>query len=71
MLEIIVIIAAVVGMVRLAGAENSARLLWGLVMGGACGLSLFIPLPFVRLGIAVVAVFVAWIIAVMFGKARR
>ena len=54
MFEIIVGIAAIVAMVRIASADDQSPLLWGFVTFGLCVLSIMaMPnLPFIRIGIA-------------------
>ena len=59
MFKIIVGIAAVVAMVRIASADNQSTTLWGLVTFMLVVASLFIPLPFIRVGIAFVLAFLA------------
>ena len=61
MLEIIVGIMAVVAMAKVASADNQSPIIWGsvtLVLVIAC---LFIPMPFLRVGLAFVLAFVAMI----------
>jgi hypothetical protein len=57
--EIIMAIAAVAAMVKIASADNQSATLWGLVTFLLVVASLFIPLPFIRVGIAFVLAFVA------------
>ena len=59
MFEIIMAIAAVVAMVRIASAAGQSTALWGLVTFLLVVASLFLPLPFIRVGIAFIAAFVA------------
>jgi hypothetical protein len=61
MLELVVGIMAVVAMGKIASADNQSPILWGsltllLVIG-----CMFIPLPFLRVGLAFVVAFVAMI----------
>ena len=57
MFEIIMAIAAVVAMVRIASADGQSTTLWGLITFVLVVASLFIPLPFIRVGIAFVLAF--------------
>lgn len=59
MIEIVIGIAAVVAMVRIADAEEQSRLLWGSVTVGLTILSLLLPLPIVRVALAGILAFVA------------
>ena len=59
MLELAMIVAAVVAMVRIASADDQSPLIWGLVTFGICVLCLGIPLPLIRVGIALVLSFLA------------
>jgi hypothetical protein len=59
MFEIIMAIAAVVAMVRIASADGQSSSLWGLITFLLVVGSLFIPLPFIRVGIAFIVAFVA------------
>jgi hypothetical protein len=52
MLEILVAIAAIVAMARIASADGHSALLWGLITFGLCAACLLIPLPLIRVGIA-------------------
>jgi len=61
--ELVMVIFAVVVMVRVADAENRSGSLWGAVTFLLCMLSLAIPLPFLRvliaLGVSLGALFVS------------
>lgn len=58
-MELILIIAASTGMSRLAESEGKSGLQWGGLTLLACLLCwLFIPLPFLRVGLGCVAVFI-------------
>ena len=59
MFEIIMCIAVVVAMVRIASADGQSARLWGLITFLLVLASLFLPLPFIRVGIAFVVAFVA------------
>ncbi len=52
MFELIMIVALIVFMYRLAEHENMAGWLWGLITFAVCGGAMFIPLPYVRVVIA-------------------
>ena len=54
MFELIVGIAAIVAVVRIASADHQSPLLWGFVTFGLCVLSIMaMPgLPFIRIGVA-------------------
>ena len=63
MLEIFVCIATIVAMVKIASADDQSPLLWGLVtflVVTAC--VVFIPLAFIRVGIAFVVSLAAMIV---------
>lgn len=63
MLEIVMIIAGVVLMYRIAEIEQRSGALWGGLTGLACIGSLFtIPLPLIRIGIVIVAAFIAMLV---------
>lgn len=62
MLELLLMIAAVVAMARIASADGHSPWLWGIVTVAACLASAVIPLPFVRVLIAFVVVFVAMMV---------
>jgi hypothetical protein len=59
MFEFILIIAAVIAMARAAEADSQTGLKWGAITFAACLLSLIIPIPYIRVGLACLAVFVA------------
>lgn len=48
MIEIVVLIACTVLMMKIADLENLSGILWGSVTLGLCVLSLAIPLPYIR-----------------------
>lgn len=54
-LEIVMIVAAVVLMARVADLEDRSALLWGFITLGLCVASLAIPFFAVRIGIAAAA----------------
>jgi hypothetical protein len=61
MLELIVGLLAVIAMAKVASADNQSPIIWGsvtllLVIG-----CLFIPMPFLRVGLAFALAFVAMI----------
>ena len=58
MFEFVAIIAASIGMGRFAEADRSEGLKWGAITFGLCLLSLFIPLPFLRVLLACIIAFV-------------
>ena len=63
MLEIIVGIAAIVAMAKIADADDQSALLWGLITFALIVASLMlIPLPLIRVGIAFVVAIIAMII---------
>ena len=63
MFEILVAIAAIVAVVKIASADDQSPLLWGLVTFGLCALSIgALPnLPFIRIGVAAVLAIVLMI----------
>ena len=61
MLEIIVGIMAVVAMAKVASADNQSPIIWGSVTFVLVIACLFIPMPFLRVGLAFVLAFVAMI----------
>lgn len=52
MIEIGLGIAACVIMSKIASADDESPMIWGSVTFGLCFLSLFIPIPFLRILIA-------------------
>ena len=52
MLELILVVAAIVLMVRIADAEGRSGIIWGAVTFGICMAPCAIPLPFIRIAIA-------------------
>lgn len=63
MLEILLVVAAVVAMGKIAAADDRSAMLWGAITLLTCFASVVIPLPFVRVVIACVVVFIAMIVA--------
>ncbi len=69
MIELALIAAACVGMGKLADAEGRSSLLWGLLTLGLClGASALIPLPLLRILIAVVVAFIIMMVAKAFDR---
>ena len=64
MLEFILSIGAAIAIGRMAEADRSEGLKWGAITFGLCILSFFIPIPFLRVFIAIGIAF-AWM---TFGK---
>lgn len=63
MLELAMAVAAVVLMYRIAEMDTGSGTLWGVITALACVIAVFtIPLPFIRIAVVVVAVFVAMFI---------
>ena len=58
MFEWILIIGATIAMARFAEEDRSEGFKWGAITFGLCLLSLAIPLPLLRIGLACVASFV-------------
>ncbi len=65
MIEIGLGIAACVIMSKIASADDESPILWGVVTFGLCCLSVFIPLPFLRILIAWGASFALMIVVKM------
>ena len=62
MLELIVVVAMIVLMARIANADDQSPWLWGGLTFALCAAAIvFIPLPFVRLAIVGVVVFMGMI----------
>ncbi len=63
MYEILLMLAASVAIGRLAEKDGHPSVVWGIITFVLCLLSLFIPLPFLRIGIACGVVFglLTWI----------
>ena len=59
MFEIILIIAATVAFYRLAESQGESGLKWGGITLAACLVSYVIPIPYLRVLLALGAVFVA------------
>ncbi len=57
MYEILLAMAASVGMGRLAEKDGHSSAVWGSISFVLCLLSLLIPIPFLRIGIACAVVF--------------
>ncbi|MEM0914738.1 MAG: hypothetical protein AAGB29_12775 [Planctomycetota bacterium] len=57
MIEIVMIIAACVLMWRVAAADDHSPIIWMVVTLGICLAALLIPLPFIRIIIAVIVAF--------------
>lgn len=55
--ELLLLLAACVSMGRLAEKDGHPAPVWGIITFVLCLLSLFIPLPFLRIGIACAVVF--------------
>ncbi len=53
MLEFILAIGAAIGMYRFGEADRGEGLKWGAITFGLCLLSFLIPLPFLRIFIAI------------------
>ena len=69
MLEIVMIAASVVLMYRIAEIEQRSGLVWAFLTGAACIGSLFvIPLPLLRIGIALAAVFTGMLVCRIVAK---
>ena len=58
MFEILLIVGVISIMAKIANADDQSAILWGVVTGGLCLLSLLIPIPFGRILIAGVLAFV-------------
>jgi len=67
MLGLVMIIALIVFMYRLAEHENMAGWLWGLITFAVCGGAMFIPLPLLRVVIAGVVAFGAMFVFKLLG----
>ncbi len=69
-MEIVMIVAAVVLAVKVADLEDKSTWTWGAVALVLCGASIFVPyLPFLRVLIAAVLVFVLMVVSGLLGKA--
>jgi len=66
--EIALGIALCVAMGKLASADGRNGVLWGLITFVLCAASLLIPIPFFRMIIAAVVVFIAMIAAKVIAK---
>lgn len=58
MFELILIVAAAIAMGRFAEADRSEGLKWGLITFALCLVSMIVPLPFLRIGLALAIAFV-------------
>ena len=58
MFEFILIVAAAIAMGRFAEADRSEGLKWGLITFVLCLVSMIVPLPFLRIGLALAIAFV-------------
>lgn len=61
MLEILLIVAVVVAIAKIAAADDQSAVMWGVIAVVICGLSLLIPLPFLRILLAGIVTFCAMI----------
>ena len=61
MLELVIGIAAVVAMARIASAENMSSVIWGSLTLALVVACMVIPVPFLRVGLAFGLAFVAMI----------
>lgn len=69
MFEIILMVGASVLIGKIASTDSlSGATVWGLICAALCFASLFIPLPFLRVGIALVATFVATFVGMIVYK---
>ncbi|GEM_PF-1363612 len=59
MLEILLAFLLVAVMAKVADSDNMSAIIWGCVTFLVCLGCLFIPIPFLRLGIAIIIVFAA------------
>ena len=66
--ELVVVVAAIVVMVRVADAERRSPVIWGAITFGLCFLSFMIPLPFLRVGIALVVSYGAMFACKLLGQ---
>ena len=69
MLELVMVLAAVVLMSRMAGMEGKSGVLIGAITLGVCMAAVYlVPLPFFRVLLGALAVFVGWTAFNMLGK---
>ena len=62
MFEIVVAIAAIVAMAKIADADDQSPLLWGLITFALIAASVvLVPLAFIRVGVAFVVAIIAMI----------
>ena len=59
MCEIVMCVFVIVAMVKIASHEDLSPWVWGAISFAICILSLAIPLPFIRVGVALVLSFAA------------
>lgn len=62
MCEIVMCAFVVVAMVKIASHEDLSPWVWGAISLAVCVLCLLIPLPFIRVGIALVLSFAVMIV---------
>jgi hypothetical protein len=62
MIELVMAVAVVVAMVKIADIENQSSLIWGAVAVGMVVLCFMIPMPFLRVVVAGVLSYVAMFI---------
>lgn len=58
MFELILIVAASIAMGRFAEADRNEGLKWGLITFALCLVTMVIPIPFLRIGLALLISFV-------------
>jgi hypothetical protein len=57
MLEIALLIGAVILMAKVASTEERSPIMWGFITFGLCVVSLLIPIPFLRILLALIISF--------------
>ncbi len=68
MLEIALGIGLCVSMAKIASADGRNGFLWGLITFGLCAASWLIPIPYLRMLIAGIVVFIAMIAVKVIAK---
>ena len=67
-MELMLVVAAVVFMVKVADAENKSCWFWGALTLGLCVLSGTLPLPYLRILIATIISFVIMVVQNLLAK---
>jgi hypothetical protein len=72
MIELVMMVAAVVGMARISAAEDMSGFFWGGITAVACiAAAALLPWPMLRIVVVVVVMLCVWMGVRMAGHGRR